>query len=340
MIPDTSLYTTLKSVSRSFYLSMRILPIGMRESVAIAYLLARAADTIADTAIIKREIRLKLLYQYRSLLLTGFNGENIQELQNLLLPQIKDADEKKLFSAIQQIFESFYALTSEDFSSVQKVVSTLTDGMLLDLTTFTNEKQITAIYSDADLDRYTYLVAGCVGEFWTALSLRHVHTIKHWDKNHYLLLGIEFGKALQLTNIVRDIAKDVKLNRCYIPQETLTANGLNTQHLLNKNNDNLLRPIVQSMIEHALEYFDSAEKYLTAIPRRAIRLRLAALWPILIGLKTLMLVSKKGNFLDPAVNIKVSRMWVYQMLFLSAIAIFSNSIIQRWIQKLTAQVRQ
>ena len=57
------LRSLLKSVSRSFYLTLSILPAGMRDPVGLAYLLARAADTIADTSLIAQEKRLELLCQ-------------------------------------------------------------------------------------------------------------------------------------------------------------------------------------------------------------------------------------------------------------------------------------
>jgi len=329
---NSSLLPILKSVSRSFYLSMRILPRGMRESIAIAYLLARAADTIADTAAIDREHRLSYLHLFRSFILMDYHTEDIRKLCNALVPQISESSEKNLLESIENILDLFHNLPSEDFSSVQKVIATLTEGMVIDLNTFIEPNGIVALKTHDDLENYTYLVAGCVGEFWTTLSLQHVHSIKHWDKNHYQLLGIEFGKALQLTNIIRDVAKDARLGRSYIPEHALKSNGLNTALLLDKNNDHLLRPLIHDLIQHALEYFGSAELYFLSIPRRAFRLRLAALWPILIGIKTLAKISKKGNFLDPDISIKVSRAWVYRMLLISLICVFSNSLTKRWIK--------
>jgi len=336
---NSSLLPILKSVSRSFYLSMRILPHGMRESIAIAYLLARAADTIADTANIERESRLSYLHLFRSFILTNYHTEDIHKLCNALVPQIMESSEKILLKSIENILDLYHNLPQEDFSSVQKVVATLTEGMVMDLTTFTEPNDIVALKTHDDLENYTYLVAGCVGEFWTTLSLRYVHIIKHWDKDHYQLLGVKFGKALQLTNIVRDVAKDARLGRSYIPEQALKSNHLNTTLLLDKNNDHLLRPLICDLIEHTLEYFDSAEVYFLAIPRRAIRLRLAALWPILIGIKTLSQISEKGNFLDPDISIKVSRGWVYRMLLISSIGIFSNSLTKYWISKLRKSIK-
>ena len=61
----------LKSVSRSFYLTLRILPAGMRDPIGLAYLLARAADTIADTSLISPQRRLELLLSLRALAKAG-----------------------------------------------------------------------------------------------------------------------------------------------------------------------------------------------------------------------------------------------------------------------------
>ena len=65
--PDKSelLGPLLKSVSRSFYLTLRILPAGMRDPIGLAYLLARAADTIADTSVISPQKRMRLLLSLR-----------------------------------------------------------------------------------------------------------------------------------------------------------------------------------------------------------------------------------------------------------------------------------
>lgn len=55
----------LKSVSRAFYLSLRVLPAGLREPIGLAYLLARAADTVADTRLLPPDERLRHLLAFR-----------------------------------------------------------------------------------------------------------------------------------------------------------------------------------------------------------------------------------------------------------------------------------
>ena len=60
------LHGILKQVSRSFYLTLNVLPDGVRDQMGLSYLFARAADTIADTDLIDRAQRLKYLNRFRN----------------------------------------------------------------------------------------------------------------------------------------------------------------------------------------------------------------------------------------------------------------------------------
>ena len=105
--------------------------------------------------------------------------------------------------------------------------------MVFDLTTFpTPESGRTgALDTLDDLDRYTYLVAGCVGEFWTDVMIAHERAVRDWDRDRMIYLGVRFGKALQMTNIIRDVPKDLRAGRCYIPREILESVGQTPEDL-------------------------------------------------------------------------------------------------------------
>ena len=318
----------LKSVSRSFYLSMRILPSAMQVPIAIAYLLARAADAIADTAALSHQQRLVYLNQFKASLFSPEKCESIS-LQTLI-ESIDHEGEQYLLKQLRNIFLFYQNLPKEDFLAVQKVVDTLTTGMEQDLQYF-SDNEIKALANDAALNEYTYYVAGCVGEFWTILSINHVRRVSHWRKDHMTQLGIEFGKALQLTNILRDIAKDVAMGRSYLPATDLDSVNMTCEMLTDPKNNSQLKPVINKWLKQADQYFESAEKYLLSIPRSCLRLRLAALWPILIGLATLNKISQQENFLSPNINVKVKRAWVYKMIILSVPASFSNTLLHYWI---------
>src|SRR5438093_1595764 len=78
----------------------------------------------------------------------------------------------------------------------------------------------------ATLDLYTYYVAGVVGEFWTKINKVHIQTwqLQTWQPHKLqalCALGVRFGKGLQMTNILRDLGKDLSVGRCYLPREQL-----------------------------------------------------------------------------------------------------------------------
>ena len=76
------------------------------------------------------------------------------------------------------------------------------------------------------LDQYIYDVAGCVGEFWTAVTMTHAPALKDEGRQRMSETFTEFGKALQLTNVLRDIPRDLRIGRCYLPRMQLAAMGL------------------------------------------------------------------------------------------------------------------
>ena len=184
-----------------------------------------------------------------------------------------------------------------------------------------------------DLDRYTYLVAGCVGEFWTDITAAHTPALRKWDRVHMSKLGVRFGKALQMVNVLRDVPRDLGIGRCYIPDEMLTRVGLTAGDLLDRANSDAARPTLKSGIEIALGHVDAAEEYVLAIPRRCLRLRLAVLWPLLLAVGTLSEIARSEAWLDPRKIQKVPRRRVYAMMALSLLVGRSNTAVRIWLKR-------
>ncbi|MCR5660832.1 MAG: squalene/phytoene synthase family protein, partial [bacterium] len=232
----------LRDVSRSFYLSMRVLPYGMRAPVSLAYLIARAADTIADSPGTPLPVRLEILRLFKAKLLSfrpsvqagnagkcdaESSGQNSlggisqdmagqEPLYDRALHEISGATEgeKALLRYLPDIFRLLSCQKTFDREEICKVCSTLISGMEMDLTA-------SGIFTAADLDRYTYLVAGCVGPFWTQMIARHTCALSKDQADSLEQVAVNFGKALQMTNILRDIPKDLANGRCYIPSAEL-----------------------------------------------------------------------------------------------------------------------
>jgi farnesyl-diphosphate farnesyltransferase len=230
----------LKRVSRSFYLTLRLLPTPVRESIALAYLLARLSDTLVDGAITDAE---------RQLL----------------------ARREEIEAQLSQ---------SPDRLAIESVWSTIREGQRFDHERFSASS---SPLSAPELDRYTYLVAGCVGEFWTLLCQKRMPGFASSELSELRDLGIRFGKGLQLVNILRDRHGDALMGRIYVPPERFAA-----------------------VVAEARAHLGAARRYVDAL--QIYRLRVACSLPLYLGDATLDLIERHPS----RERVKVSRpaVWV------------------------------
>ncbi len=331
----------LRDVSRSFYLTLRVLPLPIRMPIGIAYLLARAADTIVDTEIIVTEQRLTILSRLRQAVGGGVAVSDLLSEMNNVIQKQQHKGERLLLERLDEVFFSLSQLSGDDRKQVIAIVTTLTDGMLFDLQTFPAEMSgsVVALPDAQALDRYTYLVAGCVGEFWSNICFAHDKRLRVWDLPKQRALGVQFGKALQLTNILRDVAEDLRLGRCYLPADQLTVLNLSAEALLDSSQSTALCPLYHQLIAQALHRYAAAEQYILNTPRRCLLLRLATLWPVLIGLHTLQLIAPHRDYLNPEVRIKMKRSDVYRLILASLFVVGSNAATKWWLRRLRRRVR-
>ena len=307
----------LKAVSRSFYLTLRVLPGEVRPQIGLAYLLARTTDTIADTELVPVEQRLQSLQELRERIL----GQRHTRLDfGALARKQASPAEQTLLERCEDSLALLQTLSRADRDLVLEVLQTITSGQELDLRRFAGASaaSVVALRTDDELDDYTYRVAGCVGEFWTRLCRAHLFPQTPLDEARLLADGVRFGKGLQLVNILRDLPTDLRQGRCYLPAERLAALGLKPADLLDPACEARLRPLYDACLDRAGAHLLAGWAYTNALPRRCVRVRLACSWPILIGQETLRLLRTR-NVLDPGHRIKVGRRRVRQLMLRSVL---------------------
>ena len=307
----------LKNVSRSFYLSLRVLPGSVRKQVSLAYLFCRVADTIADTSIFPRCQRLQILQAFRKqFLLNHPSCEDLKQLQAVLFSQRARQEEHQLLYHLPDCFHLFEGLSEVDQQLVRELVLTLTRGMEMDLNYFPGETASTAqaLPDLATLDLYTYYVAGVVGEFWTKIHKVHMQTWQPHEFQTLCALGVRFGKGLQMTNILKDLGKDLSLGRCYLPREQLEQLKVRLEELTKPLAIQRLRPLITQLTWQALDHLDQACQYVLQLPRHAVRLRLSCMWPLLFAVQTLEVVCRSEALLCSEARVKISRGAVYRTM--------------------------
>lgn len=305
----------LKEVSRSFYLTLRVLPGAIRPQIGLAYLLARATDTVADTKLVPVQARLDALQQLRVRIL----GESSARLDfGKLAGNQGTPAERVLLERIESALGLLNDLTAEDLQLVRSVLAIITSGQELDLQRFgsASAQNVRALQSAAELDDYTFRVAGCVGEFWTRMCCAHLYANRNLDSARLVADGIRFGKGLQLVNILRDLPRDLQEGRCYLPEPDLASIQLRPSDLLTPANETKLRPLYNRHLKQAEEHLAVGWRYTTSLPQSSVRVRLACAWPILIGVQTLQLLQHE-RALDPAHRVKISRAQVRSILWRS-----------------------
>ena len=203
----TALNDLLKATSRSFYLTLRVLPARVRPQIGLAYLLARTTDTIADTEIVPPAQRLDALQKLRERIL----GQNSAPLNFGELAQKQNLSAEKLF--LEKVEDSLAALQTfspDDLKLVRDVLTTITSGQEMDLCRFAQAESthqrdensrslglrpIITLETEAELDDYTYRVAGCVGEFWTKICRAHFFPARGWTKSNSSLTASVSARA-------------------------------------------------------------------------------------------------------------------------------------------------
>ena len=302
----------LKQTSRSFYLTLRVLPGRVRSQIGLAYLLARTTDTIADTEIVPAEQRLRGLQQLRERILG--QGDTRLDFTELAGRQ-GDAAERELLDKCDRSLAELRELSQNDLQQVREVLKTIISGQELDLQRFggVSPGNIIALQNDDELDDYTYRVAGCVGEFWTKMCREHLFPQAKLDEPRFLSDAIRFGKGLQLVNILRDLPADLRKGRCYVSAKRLTDVGLQPADLLQATNQPRFKPLYENYLDLAQAHLVAGWNYTNTIPRDQVRVRLACAWPVLIGADTIRRM-RAENTLDASRRIKVSRAEVRRII--------------------------
>src|SRR5215472_1673107 len=165
---------------------MRVLPRAQREAMFEIYSFCRQVDDIADSRVPRRERR-EQLQRWRDDIDALYAGKAVARTQGLLAP-MRD-----------------FGLRREDFHAV-------IDGMEMDVVSDIRAPD------DATLDLYCNRVASAVGR----LSVREVGR----TQEDGIALARHSGRALQLTNILRDLDEDAAFGRLYLPAEALRAAGI------------------------------------------------------------------------------------------------------------------
>lgn len=322
--------SVLRDVSRSFFISIRLLPRRLREPIGLAYLLARSTDTLADTTSVPVALRMEALQTVKGMIQGSepdFSG-GLDDLQRSFIPLQTDAAERTLLQVLPDCLRLLALLNAADRGDIRDLLRQITRGQMLDLERFGHPEADSGLNSAAELNEYTYLVAGCVGEFWTSLCFRYLINFSRRSEAEMTALGVSYGNGLQLTNILRDAGADLAAGRCYFPADELQAHGVQWRDL--RHEPERFQPVYQNWLDAAQRGLEAGMEYVAAVDN--FRVRAATVLPALIGASTLSLLRRAGPAALLA-KIKVSRQEVRATLATVTLTLARRDTLQAMFKR-------
>lgn len=208
----------LAATSRTFGLSIPLLPEPARRNVTVAYLLFRIADTLEDADLWPGPARVRALEEWEGLL-THPGPERAQRLAQAWLDPVP-CDEPAYLELLAEVPFVLRALDEMDAESRRSVVghALRTARGMKEYVSRIGDGGVLRVQSVPDLRHYCYVVAGIVGEMltdqfilgWPSLAPRRAEMVTGSNR---------FGEGLQLVNILKDAADDEKSGRVYLPAD-------------------------------------------------------------------------------------------------------------------------
>jgi len=296
----------LQATSRSFYPTLKYLPKKVRGQIGLLYLLARVADTIADSKHGETEFLLKILEGYNDV--AQGRSSSLPDFTELAEIQTNE-NEAELLRNVEDVVAGLEVYSKEDQGLMLECLDVIVSGQVLDLERFGTANEggnISALASDEQMDDYAFRVAGSVGVFWSKMSLEHLFSLPPEKEKEFFEKGIRFGKSLQMINILRDIPEDLRFGRCYIPEQALNRYKLKPEDLMDDGNIDAFRPLYDEFLDLTNEHLDAAVEYIALLPETQLRLKASCMLPVLIGQRTVTLL-RTGNILNSEERIKVTR---------------------------------
>ncbi|MEI7796342.1 MAG: phytoene/squalene synthase family protein [Methylococcaceae bacterium] len=278
----------LAGVSRTFALTIPQLPTSLVAVIANAYLLCRIVDTIEDEVSLSPEQKRYFCSEFIHVVKTGENSEIFAlELAPLLSNQTIPA-EHQLIHVLPRVIQITHSFETPQVAALSECVNTMAKGMPI----FQAQNLHDGLATLAEMDKYCYYVAGCVGEMLAKLFCLYSPEIAK-NETELMKLSVSFGQGLQMTNILKDIWEDAQRGVCWLPQDIFTETGFDLKNLTPETNDAAFSEGLEHLISVAHEHLHNALRYTLLIPAHEIGIRKFCL--LALGMAVLTLKKIKSN---------------------------------------------
>lgn len=315
-------------MSRTFALSIRVLPGALGNAVRTSYLLCRIADTIEDEPRLSADEKAAW---FDAFIECFDRADAATELAARASELTGETAHVRLARGADLVFEEYRALPEDSRGSVRHWVSEMVAGMRKFTLAYPAGIRIQTL---DEYREYCYYVAGTVGYLLTDLWHQHSPSIGEREYRRLRESCRAFAEALQTVNILKDVARDAEHeNSIYIPQELLREYGSAHETILESSRALQTRDALSALVQLAWKDLDEATSYLLAIPRRAVAIRLFCALPLLFAYATLRDLTRNPGALIRRDVVKISRAEVRSLTLLSVLGVWSNRVLALLVER-------
>jgi farnesyl-diphosphate farnesyltransferase len=309
----------LPAVSRTFALSIRVLPGALGQAVLTAYLLCRIADTLEDEPTQPAEAKAALLDE----LLACFDDPAAADAFPARVATLTgEPAHVRLTRNADLVFVLYRRMSPPTRAAVRRWVGEMITGMRKFVLLYPHGIRIQSL---DEYKEYCYYVAGTVGYLLTDLWHEHAGSI---GERRYAVLRERcraFAEGLQTVNILKDVATDAEReNSIYVPEELLRAHGSSHADVLSGAGLEGTQSALGTLVQLAWHDLEGARSYLLHIPRRAVSIRLFCLLPLLFAYATLRDLTRTPQAMARRNVVKITRREVKSLTLLGFLMVLSN----------------
>jgi farnesyl-diphosphate farnesyltransferase len=316
--PEDFCRRALPEVSRTFALNIPVLPPPMDLVVTVAYLLCRIADTLEDEARGQVSERAELFHRLGHLvkLQPGWE-ERADEFARRSIAALRlsaPLAEVQLVQGTRTVLEAMSGLPQWTHRHIAACVGEMTDGMAQVMAELDGGAP-QGLPDLRDTLQYCYYVAGTVGVMLTGLFADGYDSVRP-HRSELAPRAPAFGRALQLTNILKDVREDLDRGFCWLPRTYMSRHGLTPATLVLPENRGAAVALLDDLIAVARHECDVSFEYSLLLPTSEPGLRLFCLWPLLFALRTLGVLVHNPAVFEPT-PVKIDRETVMRIMVLT-----------------------
>ncbi|NNM01275.1 MAG: phytoene/squalene synthase family protein, partial [Gammaproteobacteria bacterium] len=312
----------LQGVSRTFALTIPLLPPSLERAVGNAYLLCRIADTIEDDADMAFPNKRKFAEQFIDVV----RGQRpVEDFARQLGPALSDSAtdaERDLVEHSAAVVRITHSLNERQRAAMERCVRIMADGMVY----YQGKETLDGVDDQLAMDRYCYYVAGVVGEMLFELFSNEIPELDA-HREEMLRLAVSFGQALQMTNILKDIWDDRTRGACWLPRDLFQRHGITLSEVKAGALPDGYRDCIGQLIAVAHGHLHNALRYTLMIPPRETGVRRFCLLALGLAVLTLRRMNARRGFASGA-EVKISRRAVKATVAMTGLAARSDAALR------------